>query len=108
MRAPGAALFFLFFSYFFLSSTSGKGITGCIGLIRGERARTRENDGAARLYAFTRALHGVFAPGGNARTCSRNRESERRRRREKEGGEGDRETDRVYVPPEECTRLLVL
>lgn len=28
--------------------------------------------------------------------------------REKERSEGDRETDRVYVPPEECTRPLVL
>lgn len=32
------------------------------------------------------------------------RESER----ERERSEGDRETDRVYVPPEECIRPLVL
>lgn len=30
------------------------------------------------------------------------------RETERERSEGDRETDRVYVPPEECIRPLVL
>lgn len=69
-----------------------------------------------RVYAFTR-VHASVARSvctGRKRTYVQRESREARARdkdgeREKGGKRGrDRETDRVYVPPEECTRLLVL
>lgn len=82
---------------------------------RGERARTRTYNTYARnarMYAFPRVHANVARCSHREETHVRAEGSERAPTRDKDGerkGEA-RETGRriVCVPPEECTRLLVL
>lgn len=74
-----------------------------------EHAHGRENTRARpRVYACTRVHASVCT--GRKRTYVQKESRELETARDGDGerkGEA-RETDRVYVPPEECTRLLVL
>lgn len=75
-------------------------------------ARTRGGRVSVCVPACARERCTVFAPGGNARTCRRNRESsgERQRRREKGGSEGDGScvctTRRVYQATSVVTAIV--
>lgn len=81
-----------------------------------EHAHVHENARAGPasvcVHACARERCTVFAPGGNARTCRRNRESsdERQRRREKGGSEGDGScvctTRRVYQATSVVTAIV--
>lgn len=75
-------------------------------------ARTRARPRVYCVHACARERCTAFAPGGNACTCRRNREStgERRRRREKGGSEGDGScvctTRRVYQATSVVTAIV--
>lgn len=84
-------------------------------VLAGTRAPSIRARVCMRSRVCTRALHGAFAPGGNARTCRGNRErlgrgTKTEREREKRGRQGDGScvctTRRVYQATSVVTAIV--